>query len=128
MDKRDARVWPPLLQAWPPTRPRARLLVVRRHLEEARIFSSAANQLNGDRQAVGVEAARHGDGRMASEVERVSVGVPGVAHGIDVLPFDLDRLEQPLVDRYGRARQRRREDHVEAPEPALHFAVEQRTR
>src|SRR5262245_63885443 len=65
---------------------------------------------------------------MPCQVEGMRIGIPSLAHGIDLAALDLDRFEQALLDGDGGARQRRHDNGVKAAKPGLYLAVELRSR
>jgi hypothetical protein len=71
-----------------------------------------------------IEAARQADRRVAGQIERHGVGIPGGADVLDALVVDLDRAEKVLIDRQSRPRQSRHRDDVRRLEPGLHLAVQ----
>src|SRR5262245_47292232 len=105
-------------------RPGPRLLVERGNAQKAPILAAAANELDRHRQTVAVQATRQSDRRMPRQVEGMCIGIPSLAHGIDLAALDLDRFEQALLDGNGGARQSRHDNGVKARKPGLDLAVE----
>ena len=76
-------------------------------LEQRLLVERPADQLQPQRQALGVEAGRHGDARQAGHVHR---------HRENVVQVHLDRIGGHVLvgDAEGGGRRRRRQDRVDA--------------
>src|SRR5258708_8255597 len=92
--------------------------------EETLVLTGSGDQLDRQRQAGGVEAARQTDRRIAGQIEWHGVGVPGGTNVLDALIVDLDRAEKVLVDRQSWPGQSRHGNDVGGLEPRLDLAIQ----
>src|SRR5215475_12647368 len=104
--------------------PRPRLFEQRGCAEQRTVRAEAPDELKADRQPVAIPSAGDAHRGVAGHVERQSVGIPGAAQRIDRLPVDLDNVEELMLDRKRRPRERWSDNDVGTLEPALHLPVQ----